>query len=232
MRSETSPESALSVAASIGGNVEEALRGADWSHVGWAMFAIGAEVALEDEVFAAHVRRAISPAQVLLGVRRGAQLTCRVGDALIDRAEPPTSAPTDRSALEVGDAAPAARSTLVNAAESLLAGLLPSAELLADFVETIRGRRDDPESGMVAEVARALPGIDPTQAGWGLVICGSSLLALAESAAPESPRRRWLRRRIAQQGADLLGTALVGAVEVIAGDAWIGSPRGTARSSV
>jgi hypothetical protein len=229
MRPEVSPESALSVAASIAQNVEEALPGADWSNVGSAIFAIGSQVALKDEAFAGQVCRAIPPAQVLLGVRRGAQLTCRVGDALIDRGEQATSTRSDRSAFEVDEAALADRSTLVHAAESVVPELLPNAELVAGFLDAIRGPADDPSrDGMVTKVAQALPGIDAAQAGWGLIFCGSNLLALADAAAPESKRRRRLPQRRPQQGADLLGSALVGAVDVIAGDAWIRSARGTA----
>ena len=79
-----------------------------------------------------------------------------------------------------------------------------------------------------AALAQALPGIDSAQAGWGLIVCVSSVLSITEDAAPESnapepKRRRWFLERKPQKGGDLLGTALVDSLAVIAGDAWIGS---------
>jgi hypothetical protein len=230
MRSDSSPASALKVAASISTDVGHTLPTADWKHVGWAIFTVGTQVLLKDKAFAGHVRRAIPPAQVLLGVQRGAQLTCRVGDALIDRGERPAGTRSQQSTFEVGESLLQGRSRLVRAAESVLAQLLPGAELLASFDRAIRGPVDEPNrTCMMTNIVHELPGIDAAQAGWGLVVCGSSLLSLANEAAPESQRRRWLPSRRSQEGADLLGTALVGAVDVIAGDAWIRSAPSIAR---
>jgi hypothetical protein len=221
MDAENSAESALSVAAAITAAVTEALPDAAWPQVGWAIFAVGAQVALKDEAFAGHVRRAIPPAQVLIGVRRGAQLTCRVGDALIDRGEQRS----DGGAFQINELTLDTRPKLVGAAEAVVVQLLQNDELATSFRAVIRGGGGDASGsggdGMVAGIARALPGIDGTQAGWGLIVCGSRLLSLADDAAPTSKPRRW-RPRPQADGADLLGTALVGSVAVIAGDAWLG----------
>jgi hypothetical protein len=223
MRSDVTAESVLAMTGVISDRVAQALPGADWIHVGWAIFAVGAQVVVKNEAYAELVRGAIPRSQVLLGVRRGAELTCRVGDALINRREQPPSAPTE-GAFQVSDFMLKARPRWVDGAESVLPQLLPGAEAVAAFSAVIRGREGAPGAdGMVAMLAPALPGIDATQAGWGLVVCGTSLLSLADAAVPESKGRRLLRRRRPQEGADLLGTALVGSLTVMAGDSWIES---------
>jgi hypothetical protein len=55
------PESVVEIAARVGTDVMQALPGADWRHVGWAIFAVGAEVVLKNDVFAGRVRGTIAP---------------------------------------------------------------------------------------------------------------------------------------------------------------------------
>jgi hypothetical protein len=207
----------------ISGEVAEALPSADWRQVGWGAFALAANLALNVEAFAGYVRTSIPPAHVLKGARGGAQLTCQAGEALISRGEQAArNAPHATVTFTVGEGLVKTRSGLVTAAESILDVLVVSAELKGTLIETIRGHGRGPDDdGMVAMITRALPGLDRAQAGWGLLVCGTSVLAFADEAASAAKPGRWAPRRRSKDDAELLGISLVGSVIAIAGDALI-----------
>jgi hypothetical protein len=200
--------------------VTEAVAGANWTHVGWAIFALGAQLQLHAEGWVGRTKSTIPRGQMVKGVQAGAELASRAGDALISRAE--HSAPGgDAGGFSVHERLTRARPGLVNGARAMLASLVPSNELMDPLITEIRGTDWGPDDkSLLATTMRALPGLDRDQAGWGLLVSGSSLLDLANAAAPEpSPTPRWGLRRRPKEGADLLGFALVGAAFALTGDA-------------
>jgi hypothetical protein len=199
--------------------VTEALTGARWTHVGWAMFALGVQLQLNAEAWVARTKSTIPRAELVKGMRAGAEFGYRAGEALISRGE--QIAPAGDGGFSVDERLDQTRRRLVDGARSVLGSMLPGAESTDSLITVIRGTDGGPDDkSVLATISRALPGIDREQAGWGLLISGSALLEVADEAAPEPPpeRRRGLRRK-PKEGADLLGIGMVGAVFSLAGDA-------------
>lgn len=224
------PAGAARATTEITDDVTRELGGAKWAHVGWAVFFLASQLQLNAEGWVSRTKPAIPRRQMVSGVQEGGTYAIRAGDALISRGQE-AGPGDDGSAFIAGERLVRARPALVGGARAALESMMPSTEDTDKMISAIRETDGEPDgASVVGRTMQSLPGLDRQQAGWGLIVSGSSILGLSGEAAAEpaeaapqpAPSRRWgLRRKPKQdagRGAEVLGFALIGAVFVITGD--------------
>lgn len=111
------------------------------------------------------------------------------------------------------------RPGVVTNAEAALANALNPPEYVTDLVDGTRDRGRLAGNGLFSVLMKALPGLDPAQAGVAMLTTGGVLFSQGSRAGHDEATRGLFRtRRKAAEGMTYAGAALAGAITVLCGD--------------
>jgi hypothetical protein len=194
------------LSSSARGQVLPVLGSIDPAHAGWGLLAAATLLARNSQALGPAIGSSADDPSFIAGLAWGSLLTGAIGDDLIAISE----LATETAGWELGVGADEARRRSRELARGLLKTIASSTS------------RDRLRSEALVQISEALPDLDQLQAGWTVLAFGVWLCSNAEAvSAPLAQRRRFGRRRVADQIRAGAGCSFGGALLAEIGNALL-----------